>query len=157
MKIKLTILLLIASLAINIVFFIKIIDSKKPEPAQIKKTATLKKQAIKGISGLSKIQKSKLRKIIKEFKITLSEYKNQILAKRIDIIDELGNPDFSIENLKKATVELNKSENELNLYFVESLGKISTVMNNEQRIKLLIKFSRFWFFLKDNKHSGRRK
>lgn len=155
MKINFLILFLIASLALNIVFFIKINDSKKTEPNQIKKANTFKKPKIKGISGLSKTQKSELRKIIKEFKIALSEYKDQILSKRIDIIDELSNPDFSIEDLKKATIELNKSENQLNLYFVESLGKISTVMNDKQRIKLLIKFSRFWFFLKDNKHSRR--
>ena len=155
MKIKFLILFLIASLAINAVFFIKMSSRTDVVHNKTEKREAINRPIIKGIPDLSETQRSEMRKIIKEFKITLSEYKNQILAKRIDIIDELSNPDFNIEDLKKSTEELNKNENELNLYFVESLGKISSIMNPEQRMKLLIKFSRHWFFLK-NKKSRRR-
>ena len=155
MKIKFLILSLIASLAINAVFFIKMSSRTDVVQNKTEKREAINRPIIKGIPDLSETQRSKMRKIIKEFKITLSEYKNQILAKRIDIIDELSNPDFNIEDLKKTTEELNKNENELNLYFVESLGKISSIMNPEQRMKLLIKFSRHWFFFK-NKKSRRR-
>ena len=156
MKINILAIFLAASIAVNIVFIIKLTRVEE-ETQPIKQNLIVKKPVIKDIPNLSKIQKTQLRKIIKEFKITLSDYKNQILAKRIDIIDELSNPDFSLEELKKATTELNKSENELNLYFVESLGKISSVMNPEQRMKLLIKFSRYWFFLKNNKRGRRQR
>ncbi len=156
MKINILAIFLAASIAVNIVFIIKLTRVEE-ETQPIKQNLIVKKPVIKDIPNLSKIQKTQLRKIIKEFKITLSDYKNQILEKRIDIIDELSNPDFSLEELKKATTELNKSENELNFYFVESLGKISRVMNPEQRMKLLIKFSRYWFFLKNNKRGRRQR
>ncbi len=156
MKTNILAILLIASIAINIVYIIKSSSIEEKKQA-IKQNLIIKKPVIKDIPNLSNIQKKQLRKIIKEFKITLSDYKNQILAKRIDIIDELSNPDFSLEELKKATTELNKSENELNFYFVESLGKINRVMNPEQRMKLLIKFSRYWFFLKNNKRGRRQR
>ena len=156
MKTNILAILLIASIAINIVYIIKSSSIEEKKQA-IKQNLIIKKPVIKDIPNLSDIQKKQLRKIIKEFKITLSDYKNQILAKRIDIIDELSNPDFSLEELKKATTELNKSENELNFYFVESLGKINRVMNPEQRMKLLIKFSRYWFFLKNNKRGRRQR
>jgi len=142
MKINFLIILLIASLALNIVFFVKTKGIQKEESNTIEKTTTF------NLPSLSENQRFELQKIIKEFKIKLSDYKNRILSKRIDIIDELGNPEFDLGNLKKITDELNKTENELNLYFVDSLGKIAMTLNTEQRIKLLLKFSKFWFFLK---------
>jgi uncharacterized membrane protein len=154
MKINFLVILLIASIALNVVFVVKN-KSNADYKVQKAQKSTINHSndelLIKDMPNLSIKQKEDLKKIIKEFKIKLSEYKNKILAKRIDIIDELANPDFNIDALKKDTEALNEIENGLNLYFVESLGKISMIMNSEQRIKLLLKFSKYWFFLKRKK------
>ncbi len=153
MKINFLILLLIASIALNVVFVVKNKSTKDSNAQKTQKAIRINHSEllIKDMPNLSTKQKENLRKIVKEFKIKLSEYKNKILAKRIDIIDELANPDFDIDALRKDTEALNEIENGLNLYFVESLGKISMIMNSEQRIKLLLKFSKYWFFLKGKK------
>ncbi len=158
MRLNLMILALIASLALNIVFFLKLAQRSSPEADtnHLPGSATEKTDQIRDrnsvlneIPDLTMQQKLEIKKILKTYEIELSDYKDQILAKRIDIIDELGNPEFSIENLKTVTTELNQIENQFNLFFVQSIGKMSAVMNTEQRIKLLLKFSRYWFFLKD--------
>jgi len=155
MKINFLVILLIASIALNVVFVVKNKSTKEYNAQKTQKAIRINHNnselLIKDMPNLSTKQKENLRKIVKEFKIKLSEYKNKILAKRIDIIDELANPDFDIDALRKDTEALNEIENGLNLYFVESLGKISMIMNSEQRIKLLLKFSKYWFFLKGKK------
>jgi len=55
-------------------------------------------------------------------------YKQEILEKRIDIIDELGDPSFDPQTITTRTDELNQLENELNLLFVDTLIRINALL-----------------------------
>lgn len=96
-------------------------------------------------------QKEQIDAIIKKFKLTLMQYKQDILEKRIDIIDELGDPEFDPARVTARTGELNKLHGQLNLLFVETLMQVNAQLEPQQRLNFLYKLSRNWFFL-NGKH-----
>ncbi|MEN8221736.1 MAG: hypothetical protein ABFR36_00645 [Acidobacteriota bacterium] len=91
-------------------------------------------------------QRVKLDKIVKSFRVKLAGNKSEVLEKRIDIIELLGDPEFKTETLENKLLELNDIENELNYEFVSTLLEISTVMDINQWLKFLYNLSRSWFF-----------
>ena len=95
---------------------------------------------------LSQVQSVKIDEIVKNFRIKLVGNKSEVLEKRIDIIELLGDPEFKTEALENKLLELNDIENELNYEFVSTLLEISTVMDLDQWLKFLYNLSRSWFF-----------
>lgn len=132
-----------ASLALNLAFAAPYLYNKflrkSPTPEETKHT--------KPDLNLRQTQKEQLRAIFKEFRVHMMELKQDILAKRIDIIDELGDPEFDPQTITKLTGELNKLENQLNLLFVDSLIRTNALLDPDQRLRFLYHLSKDWFFL----------
>jgi len=104
--------------------------------------------------ALEEGQRKDLENIIRNFRIELLQFKQDIIAKRMEIVEGLGDPDLDIENLTSRTDELNELENQLNLAFVNTIMKVNTVLDPKQRIDFLLKLSRRWFFIKDVKEES---
>ena len=136
-------LVLTASLALNLAFAAPYIYNK----FLVKDAEPVKEIKLKTTLNLREEQKEQLDTIIKKFKLSLMRYKQEILEKRIDIIDELGDPEFDPETITDCTNELNKLENELNLVFVETLVQINALLEPGQRLNFLYKLSKNWFFI----------
>ena len=85
-----------------------------------------------------------------DFQINLLKFKQDILEKRMDLIEELGDPEFEIENINAKVGQLNELENNLNQAFIETLIQINGTYDSKQWLNLLSKLSENWFFIKDN-------
>jgi Spy/CpxP family protein refolding chaperone len=140
-------IILVASLAFNLAFLSTavyknfIAPRKNPGKLICKDELKLKEE-----------QKEKIKRIIKEFKISLLDYKQDILDKRIAIIEAMGETEFNLEDIEKKTKELNERENQLNLLFVDTLIRINALLEPGQRLNFLYKLSQNWFFInKDDK------
>ena len=142
MKKEIIKIIFIASLAFNLAFIsagiYRTINSGKIEKS--------KESAFAGRYGLSEKQNISLEKIVKNFRIKLTENKSDVLEKRIDIIELLGDPEFMAETLEEELLRLNDIEAELNNAFVSTLLEISTVLDQGQWIKFLYNLSKGWFF-----------
>ncbi len=146
MKINKLSIILIISLALNLGFVISFYVIKSHKIIHHKRVKEF------GIN-LNNEQKKELNQILNEFKIILFEKKQEILSKRIDIIDELGKPDFDINSINSIVEELNQTENTLNKDFINTIIKICHILNLEQKIEFLYKLSKNWFFLQNLKIS----
>ena len=146
MKNKWVKIILAASLAFNLAFVTTAVyrkfstAPKKPGKLTWKEDFKLKKE-----------QKEKIKKIIKNFKNNTSEYKQDILDKRISIIEAMSDTEFNLDDIEKKTEELNKLENELNLQFVDILIQVNALLEPEQRLNFLYKLSQNWFFIDKHK------
>lgn len=138
-------LVLAASLALNLAFTAPYVYNKFF--AKHVKSQQVKETKLKESLSLRPEQKQQLDTIIKSFRLNMMKYKRDILEKRIAIIDELGDPDFDPEVITTRTNELNKLENELNLLFVDNLVQINSLLEPKQRLQLLYRLSRNWFFI----------
>jgi Spy/CpxP family protein refolding chaperone len=98
-------------------------------------------------SSLSDDQKQKIRAIVKKFRVDLIKYKEDIIEKRINIIDQLGDPEFDPETINSLTDELNVLENQLNVVFIDTLIQTINHLSAEQRLNFLLRISKNWFFL----------
>ena len=144
MKNKWLKIILAASLALNLAF-VSTYFYKQPAAKTTHAKRTLK---FDDRLNLKKEQKEKLGGIIKKFRITKLQFKQEILEKRMDIIDELGAHDYDLENIKTKTDELNKLENRLNLDFVGTLVRITNILDSKQRLDFLYRLSENWFFIR---------
>ncbi|MCP4153264.1 MAG: periplasmic heavy metal sensor [bacterium] len=154
-------LLLAASLAFNVAFAAPLLYDK----FTAKQTPTVKKEITgnqlsttdspaenrKSQFPLSKEQKKSIDVIIKKFKLEMLNHKQEILAKRIEIVDEMGDPDFDQESIKTRTGELNALENKLNLLFIDTLMNVDAILSPAQRLEFLYKLSKNWFFIDNPK------
>lgn len=95
---------------------------------------------------LSEDQQKKLDEVVKNFRVRLSDNKSEVLEKRIDIVELLGDPDFKTETLEEKLLELNNIEGELNYEFVSTLMEISLVLDHGQWLTFLYNLSKGWFF-----------
>lgn len=142
MKKEIIKIIFIASLAFNLAFIsagiYRTINSEKIEKS--------KESAFAARYELSEKQNISLEKIVKNFRIKLTENKSDVLEKRIDIIELLGDPEFKAETLEEELLRLNDIEAELNNAFVSTLLEISTVLDQGQWIKFLYNLSKGWFF-----------
>jgi Spy/CpxP family protein refolding chaperone len=139
-------IILVASLAFNLAFVSTAVYRKVFTPGQ-KPGKSICKEDLK----LKKEQKEKFKRIIKEFRINLSDYKQDILDKRIAIIEAMSDTEFNLEDIEKKTKELNERENQLNLLYVDTLIRISDLLEPEQRLNFLYKLSPNWFFINKDK------
>jgi Spy/CpxP family protein refolding chaperone len=96
---------------------------------------------------LQKKQKEEIDAVIKKFRIDKLKFKQDILEKRMDIIDELGAPAFDLENINTEIGELNELENQLNLEFVDTMLQVTNILDSKQRLDFLYKLSENWFFI----------
>jgi len=140
-------IILVASLAFNLAFLSTavyrnfIAPRKNPGKSICKEDLKLQEE-----------QKGKIKQIIKKFKIGILDYKQEILDKRIAIIEAMADTEFNLEDIEKKTKELNERENQLNLLFVDTLIRINALLEPEQRLNFLYKLSQNWFFInKDDK------
>lgn len=136
-------LFLAASLALNLAFSVpylyhELIKKHGPTHEHVDLSTDL---------NLKAEQKEKIDALIKHFKLTLMQYKQDILEKRIDIIDELGDPEFDPARITARGKELNELHAKLNLFFVETLIQVNAQLEPQQRLNFLYKLSRNWFFL----------
>lgn len=148
---------LAASLAINLVLLAPLIYRRfapPSPPSPVKSTAPAQPRSDHRESssprshhtpGIPEDQKNKIDTIMHEFRISLFSYKQDILEKRIAIIETLGDPDFNAETVTSKTKELNELENKLNLHFVETLMRVNAILEPEQRLQFLYRISRNWF------------
>jgi len=136
-------LFLVVSLAINLTiaapYLYRKLISKEGKPSRLMEISS-------GLD-LKDEQKEKIDAIVKEFKLSLMQFKQDILEKRIDIIDELGDPEFDPADITARARELNKLYSELNLLFVETLMRINAQLDSRQRLDFLYRLSKDWFFL----------
>ena len=95
---------------------------------------------------LSSEQRSTIRSIMAPFRLSQVNFKQKILDKRIEIIESLGDEALSPGDLSQMVTQLNTLENELNQLFVKTLAQISSELNPGQRMQLLLRLSRGWFF-----------
>lgn len=151
MKNKWLKIILTASLAFNLAFLSTALYKKFSAP--VKKIGSETKKPFKSDFKLQVEQKEEIKKIINQFKINLMEHKQNILDKRIAIIEAMNDPEFNVEDIENKTAELNESENRLNLIFVDALVMINNILNAEQRSNFLLKLSRNWFFIKEDSSS----
>ncbi|NIM18005.1 MAG: periplasmic heavy metal sensor [Candidatus Aminicenantes bacterium] len=149
MKNKWLKIILAASLALNLAFVSSTIYRKVTDRQKAGKTGNEHKQEtpFKSEFNLKEDQKTGIKKIIREFKMNLLKYKQDILDKRIDIIEAMSETEFNPDDIDTKTKELNRLENELNVLFVEALIQINALLEPEQRLKFLYRLSRNWFFI----------
>ena len=136
-------IILTASLALNLGFIstyiYKNVSRKSHRPEKIVKYDEKLE--------LKKEQKEAIDAVIKTFRIDKLKFKQDILEKRMDIIDELGDPAFNLENIKTKIDELNELENRLNLEFVDTMVRVTNILDSKQRLDFLYKLSENWFFI----------
>jgi Spy/CpxP family protein refolding chaperone len=142
-------LLLTASLALNLAFlaafvYREIRHHRLPAPPM----------EFRGDFGLKADQQAKVRDIVRKFKINSILFKEDILDKRVAIIEELGTPLCDPEKIAKMTEELNQLENQLNRDFIAALLKINDLLEPEQRLNMIYGLSRNWFFFDHRPEKG---
>jgi Spy/CpxP family protein refolding chaperone len=143
MKKRICAILLVASMALNAAFVISYFWGGKGKPVEEQQV-----QLDRDLN-LSKNQENEIQAIIRTFRLTLLRFKQDILSKRMEIVEELGDPEFNSENLTAKVEELNELENRLNLAFIDTIIEVSGILNSSQRIDFLLKLSRNWFFVEN--------
>ncbi len=138
-------ILLVASLALNLAFFSGL-GIKKFLNRDNKQETVLN---FRIDLDIHQNQKKHLDTIIKQFRLQLIRSKQYILEKRIEIIEELSDPEVDFGILKTKTQELNKYENQMNNIFVEALININNLLDEKQRLSFLLKLSQNWFFMEE--------
>lgn len=151
MKIRWTILLLVASLAFNLAFIVSNLHNK----ARHTETVPVKNGLYIADLDLEMTQKKRLDIIIKKSRIDLSQFKQDILGKRIEVVEELSNPDYDPEALKKKIDELNQLENLMNHAFIDSLIQANNLLNPEQRLSFMVGLGKNWFRLQGDRGENR--
>jgi len=151
MKNKWLFILLVLSLAGNTVFLSSLATRKL-----FHRTAATPPPSFSiGIPlSISPEQQRQVNDIVKKFKIESLGAKEDILEKRIEIIEELGKPDHDADVVRTKAVELNQLENQLNTNFIDVLLKVSNILDSGQRLHLLYQLSRDWYFLNSQTDKG---
>jgi Spy/CpxP family protein refolding chaperone len=147
---KISSFLLTISLVLNLAFLAALVYKRTLH----KKSATRPPLEIKNDFRMSVGQEQPIRDIIHKFKINSLLSKEDIRDKRVEIIEELGNPACDPQKVNNLTTELNGLENQLNRDFIAALLKIDTILEPSQRLNLLYRLSRNWFFFNREPEKG---
>jgi Spy/CpxP family protein refolding chaperone len=147
---KILTFLLAISLALNLAFLAALVYKK----VLYKKGETRPLLEMKNDINLSTGQEKQVSEIIHKFKINSLLAKEDIRDKRVEIIEEMGNPACDSQKVNKLTIELNQLENQLNHDFIAALLKINEILEPSQRLSLLYSLSRNWFFLTPDREKG---
>jgi len=143
-------LLLALSLALNLAFLAALVYKR----AMLRKSVARPRLEIKNDFSLSSGQEAQVREIIHKFKLSSLQAKEEIRDKRVEIIEELGNPTCAAKKVNGLADELNQLENQLNRDFLAALLKINDILEPSQRLNLLYRLSRNWFFLTPYREKG---
>lgn len=147
-KSKIFTLLFTVSLALNLAFLAAFVYKKvgqhRPAPPP----------DFKSDFGLKAGQEQQVRDIVRKFKINSILFKEEILDKRVEIVEELGSPLCDAKKINKKTEELNQLENQLNRDFIAALLKINDILEPEQRLNMIYGLSRNWFFFDHRPEKG---
>lgn len=145
---KVTTLLLIVSLALNLAVVAAFAYNRlrqRPAPPH---------PEFKDDFALAPAQDAQVREIIRKFKINSILFKEDILEKRVEIIEELGNLQLDADQIARKIEELNGLENQLNRDFIAALLRINDVLKPEQRLNMIYHLSRNWFFFNRGPEKG---
>jgi uncharacterized membrane protein len=145
---RITNLLLIVSLALNLAFLAGFAYQRLP------RRAPAPPPEFRGDLDLAAGQDARVREIVRKFKIQSILFKEDILEKRVEIIEELGSPLGDPETIAAKTEELNQLENQLNRDFIAALLAINAVLEPEQRLNMIYQLSRNWFFFRRGPEKG---
>lgn len=145
---RLTTLLLIVSLALNLALLAGLVYNR------LQRRAPAPPPGFRSDLDLAPGQDARVREIVRKFKINSILFKEDILEKRVEIIEELGNPLGAPETIAAKTEELNQLENQLNRDFIAALLKINDVLEPRQRLNMIYQLSRNWFFFKRGPEKG---
>ena len=141
MKIRWLILLLVASIAFNLAFIISGLTQKSPSPENRTPGNGLQVTDL----NLNPDQREMLKSIIKKSRLDLSKFKQDILEKRIEIVEELSKADYDPETLKNKTDELNQLENTMNHLFIDTLIQANNLLHPDQRLSFMVGLGKNWF------------
>ncbi len=130
--------LLIASLAVNLALFITLLRKPQRFTRPVKENTVMQLQAD---------QQNQLQDIIQEFKIEALLLKDEVLNTRIEIIEEIANPEYDLNQVRLLVTELNEIENRLNELYVNAIISIGEILDPEQRLMLLYRLSMDWYNL----------
>lgn len=145
---RITTLLLIVSLALNLAFLAGFAYKR------LQRRAPALPPEFRGDLDLAAGQDARVREIVRKFKIQSILFKEDILEKRVEIIEELGGPLADPGTIAAKTEELNKLENQLNRDFIAALLEINDVLKPEQRLNMIYQLSRNWFFFRRGPEKG---
>ncbi len=133
-------LLLAVSLALNLAFLSFLVSQRlrrhRPAPPFAPRSEI----------GLRADQDTRVRGIVRSFKLASLQYKEDILDKRVAIIEELGGPRPDRAAIAARTEELNALEAQLNRDFIAALLRVADVLDPGQRLDMIYHLSRGWFF-----------
>lgn len=142
-------LLLTVSLALNLAFVAAFIFQR------FRQRPPAPHPELRNDFGLSAEQDARVREIVRKFRINSILFREDILDKRVRIIEELGQPQGDREAIAARTEELNALENQLNRDFIAALLEIGDVLEPGQRLDMIYRLSRNWFFFdRDGKKGG---
>jgi Spy/CpxP family protein refolding chaperone len=151
MKISRSLAFLLAlSLVLNLAFLSAVVYKRVRRVPFARRAAV----EIKNDFQLSAEQGKRVHDIIHNFKIASLLAKEEIRDKRVEIIEELGHPACDAKTVNSLTGELNQLENQLNQDFIATLLQINEILEPGQRLNLLYRLSRNWFFLTPYREKG---
>lgn len=144
---KLVKTLLVASLVLNVAL-ITYIAVRGSGVALHHETRTVRETPRPDPPGLdlNEEQQTRIRSILKEFRLTLISSKQNMLNKRMEIIEELSSPEPDRELIWDNVAELNQLEADLNREFVTALIDVSNHLGSGQNIEFLLRLSRHWLY-----------
>lgn len=141
-------LLLTVSLALNLAFLAAFAYQRiRPD----RRSASAEFRSDFGLKGS---QEAGVREIVRKFKINSILFREDILDKRVEIVEELGDPLCDPAEVASKTEELNQLENQLNRDFISALLKISDLLEPGQRLDMIYGLSRNWFFFDRRREKG---
>lgn len=143
MKTKILMIILVASVAFNIAFISGYVSKRSRSKAAGRNIQSVMDTGL----DLSSEQKTQLDYIIKLFRLDVAQFKQDILGKRMDIIEEFSDPEFKVENLEESLSQLNQLQSRLNQVFLDNLVKICDELDNHQRLQFLMNLGKNWFFI----------
>ena len=139
-------ILLVASIAMNLAFLSVLMINAFNNRALKRHSGNKDRTKL----NIHQNQKEILDNIINRFRLQLIKSKQNILEKRIEIIEELSDPEVDFGLLETKTGELNEYENAMNNTFVETLIDINNLLDEKQRLSFLLKLSQNWFFINES-------
>ncbi len=139
-------MLLAVSLALNLAFLATGLLRRGRRPAP--------PPELRNDLALQPGQKDRVREILRKFKVNSLLFKEDILDKRVEIIEALGSPQADREAIAAQVEELNKLEGQLNRDFIAALLDISAVLDPGQRLDMIYRLGRNWFFFGGGPEKG---
>ncbi|HNX97998.1 MAG TPA: periplasmic heavy metal sensor [Candidatus Aminicenantes bacterium] len=145
--------LLLASLAVNVAltlaFFHHRRPSRPPPPPVIDRPVEIPADL-----DIRADQRQALQEMIRRYRVDSLPLREDIMERRVAIIEELGRPDYDPAAVRTMVGELNALEKTLNERLIDLLLQVGEVLDSRQRLHLLYRLSRDWFHLDAHVNQG---